>query len=105
VVIASREAVPAELGLARDSRSLGVAVRRIMVRQGSKFLALKAGDDRLADGFYGYEAIDDLRWTNGAAALPVEAFGRFRGAVEVVLQLAATTQYPQVGGRAGRVAA
>jgi hypothetical protein len=103
--IASRDAVPAELGLARDSRSLGVALRRIAVRQGSKFTVLKANDIRLADGFYEYEAPGNLRWTNGDATLPVAAFAQFRGGVEVVLDLAATTQYPNRGGRSARAAA
>jgi hypothetical protein len=49
--IASREAVPAELGLARDARSLGVGVRRGAVRQGSKFVVLNANDARLVEGF------------------------------------------------------
>jgi hypothetical protein len=94
VRIASREAIPAELGLARDPRSLGVALRRVAVRKGSKFVVLKANDVRLVDGFYAYEAADDLRWTNGDATLPVAIFARFKGDVEVVLHLAATTQYP-----------
>ena len=95
--IASREAVPAELGLARDPRSLGVALRRIVVRQGSKFMVLKASDPRLVEGFYAYEAADDLRWTNGSATLPVEVFARFNGSIEIVLHLAATTHYADAG--------
>jgi hypothetical protein len=105
VCIASRDVVPAELGLARDPRSLGVALRRIAVRKGTKFEVLKANDARLADGFHAYEAADDLRWTDGLATLPMEPFARFNGGVEVVLHLAATTQYRNDGDRAGRVAA
>ena len=97
--VASREAVPAELGLARDPRSLGVALRRVVVRQGSKFVVLKANDPRLVEGFHAYEAAGDLRWTNGAATLPVEVFARFKGCAEVVLHLAATTRYPHYGAR------
>jgi hypothetical protein len=99
VWIGSREAVPAELGLARDARSLGVAMRRIAVRQGSRFVVLKADDARLVDGFHAYEAAGDLRWTDGSAILPVDAFAGFCGAVEVVVHLAATMMYPNGGDR------
>jgi hypothetical protein len=105
VRIASREAVPAELGLARDPRSLGVALRRIAVRQGTKFVVLKADDARLADGFHAYESAKDLRWTDGNAALPPETFARFTGGIEVVLHLAETTQYPNDGISSARAAA
>jgi hypothetical protein len=47
VVIASRVAVPSELGIARDPRPLGVALRRVAVRQGAKFMLLDAADERL----------------------------------------------------------
>jgi hypothetical protein len=97
VCIASREVVPAELGLARDPRSLGVGLRRVAVRQGTRFVVLKADDARLADGFHPYEAASDLRWTDGRATLPAEAFAGFTGSVEVAVHLAATTQYPNEG--------
>ena len=105
VHIASREAIPAELGLARDARSLGVALRRIAVRQGTKFVTLKAGDARLTDGFHAHEPAKNLRWTNGYAALPAELFARFKGGVEVVLDVAETTRYPNDGTRSARRAA
>jgi Hint domain len=104
VRIASREAAPAELGLARDPRSLGVALRHIAIRQGSKFVVLKASDPRLVDGFHAYESSDDLRWTNGCATLPAQAFQPFQGPVEVVLHLAATIQYPHLGVTGRRTA-
>jgi hypothetical protein len=56
VVIASRVGVPSELGITRDPRSLGVAVRQVAVRQGAKFMLLDAADDRLTVGFHAYEA-------------------------------------------------
>jgi hypothetical protein len=101
--LVSREVVPAELGLARDPRSLGVALRLMTVRQGTKFEVLRASDPRLADGFHDYEETDGLRWTNGHATLPVAPFARFTGAMELVLTLAQTTAYPDDGAR--RVAA
>jgi hypothetical protein len=105
VHIVSREAVPAELGLARDPRSLGVALRRVAVRQGSKFVVLRANDDRLAEGFHAYEAVGNLRWTDGRGVLPVELFCRLRGGVEVVLHLAGTMRYPNHVSRVAPVAA
>jgi hypothetical protein len=105
VHIASREAVPAELGLARDPRSLGVALRRIAVRQGTKFVVLRADDAGLRDGFHPYESTKDLRWTDGCATLPADAFAGFKGGIEIVLHLAETTRYPNDGAGSVRVAA
>jgi hypothetical protein len=105
VQIASREVVPAELGIARDPRSLGVALRRIVLRQGNRFEMLNAQDAGLADGFHDYEETNGLRWTNGCATLPVARFARFDGAMEVVLTLATTTRYPDDGRSARPVAA
>jgi hypothetical protein len=95
VVIASREAVPAELGIARDPRSLGVALLRVAVRQGAKFMLFDVADERLTAGFHAYEADRHLRWTNGWAELPAEAFARFGQGSELVLHLGATTWYPE----------
>ena len=97
VHLASREVVPAELGIARDPRSLGVALRRMAVRQGSRFDVLLANDARLTEGFHAYEEAANLRWTDGLAGLPVDAFAQFSGEVEVVLTLAGTTNYPLIG--------
>jgi hypothetical protein len=77
----------------------------VAVRQGTKFVVLKADDARLTDGFHTYEAETNLRWTNGNAALPVEAFARFAGAVEVVVHVAETTRYPNDGAGSAQVAA
>jgi hypothetical protein len=105
VVIASREAVPAEFGIARDPRSLGVALRRVAVRQGAKFMLFDASDERLAKGFHAYEADGHLRWTDGYAELPAEICSRFGKGAEVVLYLGGTTQYPDDRARVARAAA
>ena len=105
VHIVSREVVPAELGTARDPRSLGVALRRIMVRQGSRCEEILANDPRLIDGFNGFEPDGSLRWTDGYAKLPAEPFAAFEGEMELVLVVAATTTYPDYGEISGRVAA
>jgi hypothetical protein len=97
VRIVSRAATPAELGLVRDPRVLGVAVRRIALRQGTLFRAVDAGDGALAERSYPYEAADGLRWTDGDAAAPGALFGGFAGAMEVVLQVGGTIRYSLFG--------
>jgi hypothetical protein len=94
VVIASRTAVPSELAVARDPRSLGVALRQVVVRQGAKFMLIDADDERLTAGFHAYEADANLRWTDGAAELPIAAFARFDKGAEVMLHLGGATRYP-----------
>ena len=74
-------------------RSLGVALRRVAIRQGSKFMLFDAGDERLTAGFHDYEPTDNLRWTNGHAQLPIDAFARFDKGAEVMLHLGGATQY------------
>jgi hypothetical protein len=101
---ASRSAVPSELGFARDSRPLGVALRRVAVRQGAKFMLFDAADDRLTVGFHAYEADGNLRWTDGCAELPAAAFVRFNQGAEVMLHLGGATQYLDDGASAARVA-
>ena len=95
VEIASRDAVPAELGLARDPRSLGVALRRIEVRRGESHATIEADDPRLTDGFHAFEPAAGIRWTNGKAAVPSEVLAvPGRGAVKLILTLGGTTRYP-----------
>jgi hypothetical protein len=104
VRIASRAAAPQELGLARDPRCLGVAVRRITLRQGSRSLSIEAADARLTDGFHTFEPELGLRWTDGDAALPAALLDGFDGPVEMHLLLGGLTRYP-VFAFAGRFAA
>jgi antigen 43 len=105
VVIASREIVPAEFGIARDPRSLGVALRQLAVRQGVEFIVLDADDERLTAGFHAYEPSDNLRWTDGYAELPSAAFARFDKGAELTLHLGGATQYPDEQARPARAAA
>ncbi|HEY4171745.1 MAG TPA: Hint domain-containing protein, partial [Rhodopila sp.] len=91
--IVSAAAVPQELGLARDPRALGVALRRIVIRQGRRFQVVQADDPRLADGFHAPEPGRRLRWTDGDAVLPSEVFAGFNGPFEVVVQVGGTARY------------
>jgi hypothetical protein len=91
--LVSRAAAPQEPGLARDPRCLGVAVRRVVVRQGTRFRVFPAGETLLIDGHYPFEADAGVRWTNGDAELPAEMFAGFDGPVEVVIRVWGATPY------------
>jgi hypothetical protein len=103
VRIISRAAAPQELGWARDPRCLGVAVKRIVVRQKSRFQKFDANDKRLVEGFHAFEADGNFRWTDGDALLPPEMFTGLTGPIEVVLHIASTAQYAE-GVSAARAA-
>jgi uncharacterized repeat protein (TIGR03803 family) len=95
--IVSRAAIPQELGLARDPRSLGIALQRIVTRHGTAFRITGAADPRLEKGFHAFEADNGFRWTSGDATLPPELFVDFVGPIEIVLVIAATAQYVDSG--------
>jgi hypothetical protein len=95
--LVSRAAAPQELGLARDPRVLGVAVRAIEARQGRHLRALGAADPLLADGFHCYEPAEDLRWTDGDASIPAALFEGLTGPIELTLRLAGKTAYIEEG--------
>lgn len=97
VRIASRASAQQELGLTRDPRLLGVALRRIALSQGRRLRVIEAADALLTIGFHASEMELDLRWTNGDAALPPGRFNGFTGRMELALQVAATTQYALSG--------
>ncbi len=94
VRIASRAAAPQELGLARDPRCLGVALRQIALRQTTKVRVIDAVNRRLADGFHVFEADSGFRWTDGDAMIPQALFSGLTGSVELTLHVGCTTRYP-----------
>jgi hypothetical protein len=105
VHIVSRAAAPAELGLARDPRVLGVALRGVVLRQGSRFRTIEVTDPALSEGFHAFEPGNGLRWTDGDAALPSSLFGELDGPKELVLHVGATTSYPLLAEAPSRAAA
>jgi len=105
VHIVSRAGAPAELGLARDPRVLGVAVERIALRQGTKFRVIDAADALLEEGFHAFEPDSGLRWTDGDACVPAALFDGFDGPMELVLHVGCTTQYVLFGEAGARAAA
>ena len=92
--LVSRSAAPAELGLARDPRELGVAVRRLEIWHGRRVAILEADDARLRDGFHGFEAACGHRWTNGDATVPP---GLVEGPADIVVHISGTARYPETG--------
>jgi hypothetical protein len=97
VRIVSRTGVPQEMGLARDPRCLGVALRQIMVTRGAQIRTIEAEHTLLTDGFHEYEADNDIRWTDGDAGMPQDLFEGFAGALEIALRLGGATSYPDEG--------
>jgi hypothetical protein len=104
VRMVSRSAVPAELGLARDPRNLGVAVRRLTLRQGTWFRRIDLADPALGSGFHAYEPGQGIRWTDGDAELPACLLAGRAGTLELVLHLGGSTQYLNEGENVAKVA-
>jgi hypothetical protein len=77
---------------------LGVALRRLVVRKGTRFRVIEALDGRLRDGFHAFEPGDGVRWTDGDAVLPTDLLGGFSGPFELVLHVGATAVYLESGG-------
>ena len=93
VRVVTRASVPQELGLVRDPRSLGVALRQIVLTQGMRTLVVGAEDKRLTDGFHRFEEDNGIRWTNGDASVPGPLFEEFVGPMELTLDLGCRTAY------------
>jgi hypothetical protein len=96
LLIASRHAVPSELGLNADQRRLGVAVQRIILRQGAVKIDIDAEAECLGDGFHGYEASGAFRWTDGSASIPGAALAMFTSgeAMAIEIYLGCVARYP-----------
>lgn len=94
VRIASRAGVPSELGTVRDPRTLGVALRQVLLWQGTMLRLIDASDASLIRGFHPFEADDGIRWTNGAGYLPAALFDGVTGPCQLELRLGCATRYP-----------
>jgi hypothetical protein len=93
VRIVSRASMPQELGVVRDPRMLGVALRRIVLRQGPRLRLIEAADAALTDGFHAFEATNGFRWTAGSAAVPRALFQDRHGAFELELHIGCSARY------------
>jgi hypothetical protein len=101
VRVQSRAAVPQELGIARDSRSLGVAVRRIVLTGSRRTWAIEADAPALADGYHAFEPDNGIRWTDGDAAVPAALFVAMDSPCVLMLHLGGSTQYLDDGRTVG----
>ena len=94
VRLCSRAAVPQDLGIARDPRMLGVAVRRIVFAQPWRQRVICPDAQSLTDGYHEFEATNGLRWTDGDATVPSWLFANMDGPAMLMVQPGATTWYP-----------
>jgi len=94
-----------ELGLARDPRLLGVALRQIMLWQGRRLTVIGADSPELSEGFHEFEPENDFRWTDGSGLLPGFIFADLTGPSELELDVGCTTSYPVLSATANRKAA
>jgi hypothetical protein len=92
--VVSRAVIPQEHWLARDARSLGVAMQKIVLSHGPRIAVIEADDPRLVDGFHSFEPENVIRWTDGNARLPGELFDDFSGPVTLELLIGGATNYP-----------
>jgi hypothetical protein len=90
--IVSRASAPDELGLSRDPRPLGVALRSAAVLAGPCRHLVEASDTRLRDGFHGYEPDEGIRWTNGNALLPADLFSDGSMPIDIELLISGATR-------------
>jgi hypothetical protein len=99
VQIASRSAIPSELGLNGDQRRLGVAVQRIVLHQQGLKLEIDAESAKLEAGFQRYEPAGGFRWTDGAGVIPHCVLGVFAPdhPVSVEVYVAHTARYRAPG--------
>jgi ELWxxDGT repeat protein len=96
VRIVSHAAVPAEIGLARDFRPLGVALRQVALRWGDAGRVCRADDPELACGFHAFEPDNGFRWTDGDARLPDGLLEGIDAPCLLELAVAQTTTYPLI---------
>jgi hypothetical protein len=96
VRVVSRAGAQDRLGLARDPRLLGVALRRVLLWRGRQLKAIEADDPLLCDGFHAFEADNGFRWTDGNARLPAALFDGVEPNCELQLHVACATQYELV---------
>jgi Hint domain len=103
--IVSRCAAPDQLGLARDPRELGVALRQIIIVRGPNLALVETEDERLADGYHKFEPTNRIRWTDGNGEIPCSLMADLSGPFSIELDVAGYSKYPLPGETEGRAAA
>ncbi|WP_051949275.1 glycosyltransferase family 1 protein [Methylosinus sp. PW1] len=95
----SRAARPCDTMNSPDSRSLGVAVSKIVIESEKGSQEFSFDDPRLTNGYHDPESAS--RWTNGAAEIPIEFFPRV-DRVRVGVHIRHTVVYSLADGRFDR---
>jgi hypothetical protein len=93
VQVVSRVGTPSALGLVRDPRALGIALRQVLLWQGSRLRLIEASDPSLGEGFHQFEPSNGFRWTNGDACLPASLFDGITGPCRLELHVGCTMRY------------
>ena len=91
--IVSRSAAPDVLGLARDPRVLGVAVRKVVAFGGGISRTLPFTDPLWQAGWHAIEAENGWRWTDGNAAVPAALFEGIDGAIGLEITVGSFARY------------
>jgi hypothetical protein len=92
--IPPNSAAPDELGIARDPRQLGVAIRQIVLWQERVPIVVESSDPALSNGFHDFDPDNNFRWTNGNAALPDTILAMLNIPCEIELHIGCTARYP-----------
>jgi Hint domain len=92
--VVSRSAIPSMLGIAQDQRRLGVALRRIVLRQQGMERSLDWHSPLFGPGFHAPEPAERHRWTDGDAALPAGLLAGFAAGATIELDVCGTLRYP-----------
>jgi hypothetical protein len=98
--VVSRTGVQAALGLTRDPRPLGVALKEIRLWRGAHLRMIEACDPSLGQGFHAFEEVNGFLWTDGDARLPATLCEDLDGPCELELHVACTARYPLFAPRA-----
>ncbi|MBV9859314.1 MAG: Hint domain-containing protein [Alphaproteobacteria bacterium] len=100
--IASRRSVPVAVGIGADARSLGVALRRVVLRPADGAVEIGYDAAGLRHGFHRAEPEGGLRWTDGEGVVPEAAYRGLAGPCELELHLAAVSRYPVAAAQQGQ---
>jgi hypothetical protein len=93
--IVSRQVNPAMVGLSRDPRQLGVAVRSVMMLDAQGPIAkLLYSSHLLEEGFNDPEPAEGHRWTTGNGTLPYRCLALYDGPFDLLLEIVCTAKYP-----------
>jgi hypothetical protein len=92
--IVSRSAIPSMIGLEQDQRRLGVALRKILLRNHGVITIVDLEEKQLQAGFHGAEPTQRHRWTDGEAVLPRQLLAACGAGTVIELHVTCLPRYP-----------